>query len=402
MKNNSKVIMYLLVILIVGCLAAGGLGYSRSLTTKSNDPGSGNNNDNNGGKTKEYNVNYKYYLDGIEVEEEVKDEKEKTDSENFEGASESKRLYSFDKYSCSNEVKGTWNDEEWKFTPVLTADATCRLYFIKNTHEVKVIGVNATLKDNADNEIVKVEKDLETKVNLKPTAGYKYASHDCSNRTEASYDAEKNILTIKSAPKDSECTVSFAVSAFTAQVKVQNGNIDSKDENKKANYGESLTFAVVPSENYGRPTIDCTNGQTGTYNNGSFTIRSLTNDTVCTISFTISKNKVTLNVENGTVINVDNSETPNVKETTNNGVVTFGISKNDGYLLTNPELTCNDENVRIIHASGTITISGVTKDTVCTVKLKKDESTTTNPDNGEGEGEGGNTNTGNENGEGGN
>ena len=396
MKSNSKVIMYLLVVLIVGCLAAGGLGYYKSSTTNANDPGS-KNNDNNGGKTKEYKVNYKYYLDGIEVEEEIKDEKENIDSENFEGAVEGKRLYSFEKYSCTNEVKGTWSDDEWKFTPVLTADATCRLYFIKNTHEVKVTGVNATLKDNADNETVKVEKDVETKVSLKPKAGYKYANHDCSNRTEASYDAEKNILTIKSAPKDSECTVSFAVSAFTAQVKVQNGTIDSKEENKKANYGEALTFAVVPAENYDKPTIDCTNGQIAVYKNGDLKINSLTNDTVCTVSFTISKNKVTLNVENGTIINADNSATPNVKETTNNGVVTFGISKNDGYLLTNPELSCNDENVKIIYASGTITISGVTKDTTCSAKLKKDE-TVTNPDNGEEE----NNNPDSGNGEGGN
>ena len=90
----------------------------------------------------------------------------------------------------------------------------------------------------------------------------------------------------------------------------------------------------------------------------------------------------------GTVINADNLENPNVKETTNNGVVTFGISKNDGYLLTNPDLSCDDENVKISYASGTITITSVTKDTTCSVKLKKDETTT--PDNNTGSGEGGN------------
>ena len=384
MKKNSKLIMYVLVVLIVACLAAGGVGYYKSLSIKPNDPGSNNNGNND---KKDYKVVYKYYLDGIESETEIKDEKENVDSENFEGASESKRLYSFDKYTCSNDVSGQWNDEEWKFTPNLTADTTCRLYFVKNTHEIKVIAVNATV-NNATETVVKVEKDKETNVAMSPNPGYKYTSFDCTNRTVSEYNSETNTLVIKSATKDSECTVSYAVSAYTAEIKVQNGTIEGKEDNKKANYGEAITFTVLPSENYSDPTIDCTNGQAGSYSGGKFTIGAITNDTVCTISFRISKNKVTLNVENGTVINADNLENPNVKETTNNGVVTFGISKNDGYLLTNPDLSCDDENVKISYASGTITITSVTKDTTCSVKLKKDETTT--PDNNTGSGEGGN------------
>ena len=391
MKKSSSPIVFVLVFLTVACLAAGGAGYYKSLSTKTNDPMAGNKGNNN--PNREYTVNYKYYLDGIESKEEIKDEKETIESTSFEGATEEKRLYSFDKYTCSNEVTGSWNDEEWKFVPVLTADTTCRLYFVKNSHEVKVIGANATLKDGAPEEIVKVEKDKEAVVTLNPTAGYKYTSVDCTNRTEAEYNTENNTLTIKNVTKDSECTVSFGISAYTAQVKVQNGTIDSKEENKKANYGESLTFAVTPQDNYDNPTIDCTNGQSGSYSNKTFTISSLTNDTVCTISFRVAKNKVTLNVENGTIINADNSLNPNVKETTNNGTVTFGISKNDGYLLTNPDKSCDDSNVTISYASGTITITGVTKDTTCTVKLKKDESSSGNENNGE---------NGNNNGEGGN
>ena len=43
-----------------------------------------------------------------------------------------KEMYTFEKYECSNEVKGSWDNKKWKFTPDLTADSTCKLYFIKN------------------------------------------------------------------------------------------------------------------------------------------------------------------------------------------------------------------------------------------------------------------------------
>ena len=374
MKKKSNAIIYILVIMLVLCLAAGGVGYYKSIS--SNEPASNNKNNNK----KEYKVTYKYYLDGIETSEEVKDETEQVASTEFEGAVENKRLYSFDKYTCTNEVEGTWDDTNWKFTPTLTADTTCRLYFIRNTHEVKVTLINASFPGDKKEATVKVEKDKEVEVTITPSAGYKYTNTDCSNRTETEYDVEKSILKIKSATKNSECVVTYGINAYEAKIKVQNGSVVG-EETKRANYGETVTFTVSPAENYDNPTIDCTNGQTGTYEVGTtkvFKINAISNDTTCTLSFTIAKNKVTLNVENGTVINNENSEHPNIKETTNNGTVTFGISKNDGYLLTEPELSCTDENVTITNTTGIITISKVTKDVTCTVKLKKDETTNEN------------------------
>ena len=125
MKKNKTGTLYLLLTLIIISLAGGTIGLIANLNMEPSNPSDTN-------KDGTFKITYKYYVDDTEVSDIVKQEKIKIANENFEGVIDEKEMYTFEKYECSNDVKGSWNNENWEFTPDLTADSTCKLYFLKN------------------------------------------------------------------------------------------------------------------------------------------------------------------------------------------------------------------------------------------------------------------------------
>lgn len=361
-KSKGKGAIITLILLIIICLICGTVGFLESKKDKT---------DNRENKNENFQVTYRYYLDGEELEEPLKQEFTQVENPEFEGALTEIPNYKFDRYSCTKDVTGEWDEENWEFKPVLTANSTCRLYFVKTIHEVTFKANNGKLPSGNPEEKITAELDKEAKINIKPNDGYKFEKVECSNGVVAEFDDTTNDLTINNVKKDSICTVSFKISDFVVDVKANNGTVAT--ESKSVNYGDNATFNVTPAENYKYDNITCTNGQKAIYNEGNkqVVVNGITSSTTCTINFKSQKYNVSLIVENGT------PEVSN-KEVAEGGTATFtGIKPNEGFVLSGATLTCSPKNSSTVteFQTGIAKIANVTTDLQCKITLKKDETT---------------------------
>ncbi len=363
MKKKSNAFGYILLVLFTACLAGGIIGLmANKMGTKSSNAPSDT-------STEDYKINYKYYIDDVEVLTPVNQEIVEITNEEFEGVVENKELYSFDKYSCTNNVEGTWDNETWEFTPNLTASANCRLYFIKNFHDVTVSAVNGVLADEVRQVKVTVEKDKSSLVDVSPIEGYKFSDVSCTHDAEATYDKETEKLTIIKAPKDANCTVSFGINEYKAEIKVSNGTIIGEDT-KSGNYGDRITFKTEPAANYGNPTVNCTNEQEAKIIEDEIVIEGLTNDTVCTVQYGILRHTVNINVKNGDFI-LGSTSTQQVMNGRN---ASFNISaKSPQYQQSGAEIKC-DKNVQTSMAGEAFIIYEVESDLNCEITFIETQS----------------------------
>lgn len=355
-KTKGKVIMPILILLIAVCLLCGTLGYVESKKVDDKDPSKEN--------KKDFKVAYRYYVDGEEVEEMPENEITENPDPDFEGATTKTPSYAFEKYTCTNNVTGEFDEKKWEFKPDLTANTTCRLYFIKGTHEVTFKVSNGKLPEKPEDQKLTVELNKEGNIKITPNDGYKFDKVECTNDTKAEYNSEANEVKVSNVKKDSVCTISFKISDYSVEVRASNGTVTG--EAKSANYGENVTFDVTPSDNYKFDTVSCTNNQVATYENGKLTVTGISNDTICTVQFKPVRYNVTLEVTNGSLI----TGTVPTQTVAEGGTVSFGISPNEGYQLTGATTTCNVANTKIEATSGTVFIYNVTQDLNCRVTLK--------------------------------
>lgn len=356
-KRKGKSVVITLIALIVICLACGTIGL-----LENNKPS----NSKKPNKDKDYKVAYKYYLDGEEVEEMIEQEYTTSENQGFEGAEEKTPNYMFEKYTCTNNVTGEFDEENWEFNPDLTANTTCRLYFIRTMHEVTFEANNGKLPSGSSEEKLKVELNKEGTINIIPNDGYEYDKVECNNEVLAEYNAETRDLKVSNVKKDSICRIYFKVRSYTAEAKASNGTVT--EDKKSSNYGGTVIFNVKPAENYKYESVTCTNGQNGIYNevNETLTISGLSNDTVCTVNFKAQKLSVTLNIENG---KIKNGYTTTV-EVAEGMTATFAIEANEGYVLTGMDVTCG--NTKIEHqGQGIIKVYDVKENATCKATLKK-------------------------------
>lgn len=358
-KPKGKGIVITLILLIIICLICGTLGFLENKKPVTAEKPN---------KNKDYKVTYRYYLDGEEVDEMIEQEFTEINNPSFEGATEKTPNYAFEKYTCTNNVLGEFDEEKWEFIPDLTANSTCRLYFIKTMHKVTFKASNGKLPNGTAEEEITVALDKESKINILGNDGYKFDKVECTNGVTTTYDENTKDLTVSNVKKDSTCSISFKISDYTAEVTASNGSVSTPK--KSANYGGTIEFDVTPSENYKFGELKCTNGQNGNYNeaSGKLTITGLTNDTVCTIEFRPIKYQVTLTVKNGTIL----STSPNPVSVSEGRNASFGISANEGYSLTGADASCTNPNGAEINVSaGIVSVYNVTSDLTCTVTLKQ-------------------------------
>lgn len=362
MKKRSNGVLVIIIIMIVLSLAGGVLGLLANLNKTSNPVDT---------EPKEYTISYKYYIDSEEVNEETikkaKVNETTCDITIDPTCIQQTPTIKFDKYTCTNDVKGEWNNTNWEFTPNLTANTTCRLYFTSLIHNVKFTASNGILPSNGLEELVQNKLGEDTTITILPTEGYKYDKVECNNNATAEYNIETKILTVKNITKDTTCNISFKINDYTVEVKASNGT--ATEDPKSANYGGTVTFTVTPAENYGDASVSCTNGQTGTYANNVLTVSSITNSTVCTVQFKPIKHSVNLTVVNGSLL----AQSANPQTTQDGGTVTFGISPLDGYGYSGAEVSCDVAGTKIeaIGTNNIVMVYNVKSNLNCKIVLKQ-------------------------------
>ena len=353
----NKAVMALLSSLCILSSACGLVGYMVDLREK-NLPIE---------EEKEYQIKYKYYLDDVEVSSmplnKITDENEEEVGGNTENDNTVLPDYSFDKYKCSNNVQGVWNQESWSFEVNKTSDATCMLYFVSNYLSVDVRANNAEINELDELKDRKVMRNGEITYNITPTEGYKYEKVTCTNDAVGAWDEEGKKLTVSNVTKNSVCEISFSIDEYVVEFAVNHGTLTETD--KKVKYGEEVTTVITPAEEYVFNKVTCTNNQQATFDvaTNKLTISKLSNKTLCTVDFIASTYEIKVNVVNGSV----QENTKNVK-TGNNA--SFAISPNEGYTTTNPTIQCTNGQEYDM-SNNLFQVQNVSNSTVCTITLKE-------------------------------
>lgn len=367
MKKANKGITVLLVILILICLIGGGLGLYKSFNKTEKKPDE---------EIIEYTITYEYYLDDEKVEQmPINEEISQTtpSDDNSTSSEESKEdLYEFEKYSCTNRVTGTWDNEKWQFIPNKTSDARCALYFTSNYYIVDVTAVNAEVNTLETFKVRTVKKGETIDFSITPTDGFKFDKVTCTENATGTWNEEKQILTISEITKNTTCEISFIKNEYLVGIDVNNGSLTEITKNT-VEHGQSLSFTVIPSNNYEFSTVTCTNDQKATYDKGTnkLTVSNVTKETKCTINFTLKKHSVQVTINNGTTISTNPQEVSEGKS------ATFVISPSAGYTNENATIKCtNGQNAQMNTTDNILTILNVTADTTCTVTLKEESTST--------------------------
>lgn len=359
-KKSKKGLIIVLISLIVICLVCGTLGYLEN--KKDDKPDKDANN-------KKFEVVYKYYIDNEEVEELPEKEELKITNPDFEGAEEDTLAYVFERATCTNNVEGTWDEDKWEFNPELTANTTCRLYFLKSLHKLTVKASNGELPNKESEQEFDALINDETIVIVKPNEGYKYDSEikvSCTNNAKAEFDETTGDLKITDVTKDTICTIPFKISDYTVEVEANFGTVTG-ERSKSVNHGGNVEFEITEAENYIYDTYTCTNNQKASFVNGKLTVREITNNTKCTVTFKPKKLSVTLTVENG---KLDTGYTSPL-EISEGQTATFIVKSNEGYSLTGMTVECDGNTVGTHEGNGLIKIYDVKTNAICKATLKK-------------------------------
>lgn len=220
---------------------------------------------------------YNYYLEN----EPVLDIPTNPTITNEDGTTTIDTKYIFKKYTCTNDITGSFNTDSWNF--VIENDkkteGTCDLYFVKAKYDVTFTLTNA-IED--ENNIKNIDRETDGKFVLIPNDGYTFKDAICSNNKEAQWDSTTNTLIISAIMSDISCQVNFERKQLKANIVVKNG---SGNTTETVYYGDSKTIFVEPNDGYKDAKISCTNKQTATFDNNTIIFDKLTSDTTCTITF---------------------------------------------------------------------------------------------------------------------
>lgn len=320
MKNKGMFIVLIIMFLIA--VSGGVVGYLESKKEKPVEP-----------EKPKGTITYKYFLEDQEVQEMPINEKT-TDENGVETINE---LYTFSRFTCTNDVTGDFDTKEWKFLPKNEEESTCELYFVKAKYEVTltITGSNATLDENNPKYVA---REQDGQFIIKPTEGYVFDKTTCSDNKQTSWNETKNTLTISSVTKDVSCTVSFKLKELTVNINVTNGEGSTT---KTVNYGESIKEVVTPKTGFGTPTIKCSSKlQQGVFNENTFNIDKVIDNNTCTITFNkTAPKKYSFKIELPAEITILNGSTSAEIEEGKDNEITFKVQ--EGYKMS---LNCGDIN----------------------------------------------------------
>ena len=326
-----KIAKILSGVLCVICATFGGIGFYYSK---------------NPSEEEKFLVDYMYYIDNARVS----------------AMPENIGSYDYYDYTCTNKVTGEWNESEWTFTPNLTDNTNCTLYFKTKTYEVNLAFNGAKNIDEKYTGVTTVKKGESIDFEVEYDEGYGFGSVECSNGEVGTFNEESNKVVIGPFIGNSSCEVTFKIKSYTVKLETKNGTPGSQTVNVE--HGKKATLDVEPTENYTFDNVTCTNDQEATFKekNNTLNIAKVTSNTSCSLKFKLKSFKITVKVDNGTVDTESKKVAYGKSET-------FSITANDGYTLDEATVECKGVEAELNNAK--LQVSSVTKDTTCTVKLKE-------------------------------
>ena len=353
MKNKGMFI--LLLVLFVTCLACGFLGYFQSKSSVDDEP------------VEKETVKYLYYVEDIEVSE-IPINPVITDEE---GNQTTDVLYTYSKYDCTNDLSGTWDEDNWTFNPDEERDSTCKLYFNNSKYEVTFTLSNG--EASPDNPQY-IEREGDGKFIITPNEGYYLDTADttaiqCNNNKAATWNAADNSITINAIMESVACKIVFKIKTLKMDVTVVNG---TGNDTVTAEYGEKVSTIVKANDGFENPTVTCTKDQKATISNNEVSIAKLTADTVCTVKYVpvaVAENTLNVTVPDS-ILFVTGSSSQKVKAGADG---TFTLKAESGYAIDNVDCGGNVPTIEQISVGTKYTFTAMSKDISCTVTAKTSE-----------------------------
>ena len=189
-------------------------------------------------ETKDENIVFRYFLEDEEVQKIPLNEKvinPKT------GLEEVNILYKYDGIKCSEGVKASFNETDWKIDIIENGKGTCDVTFYKAKYDMSFIVLNGVEDENNPKT---VDRYRDGEFIIKPNEGYEYSESQCSNDKVASYDKTTSTLKLSAVNSDLACKVTFTQKKFKIELTVKNGVLTDGTNGvskMEAFYGESVT-----------------------------------------------------------------------------------------------------------------------------------------------------------------
>ena len=348
MKNKGLIIFTTILLLL--SITASIVGYIESKKEKEDDK-----------PDNKAVLNYNYYLEDV-LQDSIP-----------QNTSVEEPEYAFNRYQCDNNITGSFDTDTWKFTPDQEKEGLCKLYFVKTNYDITITAANGNVDEDSP---TKVAREGDAKIIVTPNEGYEFKDVNCSNDKKATYNNKDNSLNISVIMEDIACKVNFEIRSLKADIVVKNGD-GTTTEN--VSYGESISALVQPKDGYENPKITCTNQQEATYENNKLLIEKLTNDTKCTVEF-VKVKPVTYNLsfeelddDTKEKLQITSGSTDTVKLSAE-GSYTLAIKSNEGFENYKAKVVCNNNTIvpdSSEDGTYTYTISGLTKDTKCTITAQE-------------------------------
>ena len=167
---------------------------------------------------------------------------------------------------------------------------------------IRNIKISSYVEGQVENSTYTVGENNKLKKNNWVKKHYTFKGWNTNkNETEVQYTNESELTKLESKIKEKEQVDLYAiweVNKYNVNVVVQNGTING-DSTKQIEYNKNGVFNLTSNIDINSGKVTCTNGQSGTLENGVLTINNVSSDTTCTAEFIDS---VTTLYEDGTLI----------------------------------------------------------------------------------------------------
>lgn len=240
--------------------------------------------------------------------------------------------------------------------PIKNYQVTYKYYL--NNVEVSQMPVNPK-------QIVDESSSISSSVEMNVEELYAFNTATCTNNVTYTWDAENWKFT-PSNTADSTCSLYFVTTYNVVKAEATNAKITTPTE-MKIKRGEDAVIKITPNEGYAFEKAQCSNDEVVDWDNDAkeLIVRSVTAETTCKVSFSISKFSVEAQVNMGTGSTKVEYEYGKAVEINVVPAEEYG----------NPEIACTN-NQKATWKDNVLKIDKLTDNTKCTITFKKLQSKT--------------------------
>lgn len=155
--------------------------------------------------------------------------------------------------------------------------------FVYPNYKVKINIVGGNINGQSNYTEILKSYDKEYVINKNSNYYMKNISEDVKCSGKVNYSFFDNKLNLNDVESDVTCTVNYTVNKYYLTLVLNNAT--STENDVLVNALEDKSINITPDEKYAFKSASCTNDQSFNYSDKTFTIKSISSDTVCTLDY---------------------------------------------------------------------------------------------------------------------